>query len=69
MLPIRYLSWREVVNFLGFPATLMKPPEISVKQMYRSLGNSITVSGVSLLIQHLLHPCNVNVKCTIATPM
>ncbi|VDN05779.1 unnamed protein product [Thelazia callipaeda] len=51
---IRYLSWREVANLLGFPATFMKPPEISVKQMYRSLGNSITVSGVSLLIQHLL---------------
>ncbi|KAK6107811.1 C-5 cytosine-specific DNA methylase family protein [Brugia pahangi] len=51
---IRYFSWREIANLLGFPKTFAKPYEISSKQMYHALGNSITVSGVALLIQHLL---------------
>ncbi|VDO31866.1 unnamed protein product [Onchocerca flexuosa] len=51
---IRYFSWREIANLLGFPRTFEKPPNISTKQMYHALGNSISVSGVALLIQHLL---------------
>lgn len=51
---IRYFSWREIANLLGFPRTFVKPPNISTKQMYHALGNSITVSGVTLLIQHFL---------------
>ncbi|KAL3985272.1 C-5 cytosine-specific DNA methylase family protein [Acanthocheilonema viteae] len=51
---IRYFSWREMANLLGFPKTFLKPPDISTKQMYHALGNSITVSGVTLLIQHML---------------
>uniref|UniRef100_A0A915PSP0 Uncharacterized protein n=1 Tax=Setaria digitata TaxID=48799 RepID=A0A915PSP0_9BILA len=50
----RYFSWREVANLLGFPKTFSKPLDISEKQMYRALGNSINVSGVALLIRHLI---------------
>lgn len=51
---VRYFSWREVANLLGFPSTFEKPPNTTTKQMYRALGNSVSVYIVSLLFSHLL---------------
>lgn len=50
---VRYFSWREVANLLGFPSSFQKPPDISERQMYHALGNSITITGVARLIRHL----------------
>ncbi|MCP9262536.1 tRNA (Cytosine-5-)-methyltransferase [Dirofilaria immitis] len=37
---IRYFSWREVANLLGFPTSFAKPSNISTKQMYHALEDN-----------------------------
>ncbi|KAJ1765224.1 hypothetical protein IW140_006465 [Coemansia sp. RSA 1813] len=51
----RYFTPREVANLMGFPPELQFPPDTSVKQRYRLLGNSLSVSVVSLLMDYLVH--------------
>ncbi|KAJ2537669.1 hypothetical protein EV175_006653 [Coemansia sp. RSA 1933] len=51
----RYFTPREVANLMGFPLELEFPSDTSVKQQYRLLGNSLSVSIVSLLMDYLVH--------------
>ncbi|XP_048030724.1 tRNA (cytosine(38)-C(5))-methyltransferase [Megalobrama amblycephala] len=50
-LKLRYFTPREIANLMGFPADFTFPKQISVKQQYRVLGNSLNVHVVS----HLIH--------------
>ncbi|KAI8334923.1 S-adenosyl-L-methionine-dependent methyltransferase [Choanephora cucurbitarum] len=53
-LKLRYFSPREVANLMGFPPEFKFPDTSSVKQRYRTLGNSINVRLVSELMRYLL---------------
>ncbi|KHN80743.1 tRNA (cytosine-5-)-methyltransferase [Toxocara canis] len=53
-LRLRYFSWREMANLMGFPSSFSKPQHITQKQMYRALGNSVNVKVVAALLRHLL---------------
>ncbi|XP_030625245.1 tRNA (cytosine(38)-C(5))-methyltransferase [Chanos chanos] len=49
-LKLRYFTPREIANLMGFPARFTFPKDISVKQRYRVLGNSLNVHIVAKLI-------------------
>ncbi|CAO3693310.1 unnamed protein product [Rhizopus stolonifer] len=53
-LRLRYFTPREVANLMGFPQHFSFPETSSVKQKYRTLGNSINVKLVSELMRYLL---------------
>uniref|UniRef100_Q6DIS0 MGC89267 protein n=1 Tax=Xenopus tropicalis TaxID=8364 RepID=Q6DIS0_XENTR len=53
-LKMRYFTPREIANLHGFPATFGFPEEVTKKQRYRLLGNSLNVHIVSCLISTLL---------------
>ncbi|XP_062336191.1 tRNA (cytosine(38)-C(5))-methyltransferase isoform X1 [Osmerus eperlanus] len=50
-LRLRYFTPREIANLMGFPKTFTFPENITTKQQYRVLGNSLNVHVVSRLIQ------------------
>ncbi|XP_054478789.1 tRNA (cytosine(38)-C(5))-methyltransferase [Anoplopoma fimbria] len=53
-LQLRYFTPREVANLMGFPQSFSFPKQISTKQKYRVLGNSLNVVVVSRLLQLLV---------------
>uniref|UniRef100_H0WUN0 tRNA (cytosine(38)-C(5))-methyltransferase n=1 Tax=Otolemur garnettii TaxID=30611 RepID=H0WUN0_OTOGA len=53
MLKLRYFTPKEIANILGFPPEFGFPEEITVKQRYRLLGNSLNVHVVAKLIKIL----------------
>ncbi|PHZ16305.1 cytosine-5--methyltransferase [Rhizopus microsporus ATCC 52813] len=53
-LRLRYFTPREVANLMGFPDQFSFPNTSSLKQKYRTLGNSINVKLVSELMRYLL---------------
>ncbi|KAL2085661.1 hypothetical protein ACEWY4_018981 [Coilia grayii] len=50
-LKLRYFTPREIANLMGFPASFTFPEDVSVKQRYRVLGNSLNVHVVARLIK------------------
>ncbi|KAF7648098.1 hypothetical protein LDENG_00162060, partial [Lucifuga dentata] len=52
-LKLRYFTPREVANLMGFPQTFTFPQQISTRQRYRALGNSLNVVVVARLLQLL----------------
>ncbi|KAJ1860107.1 hypothetical protein LPJ73_001527 [Coemansia sp. RSA 2703] len=50
----RYFTPREVANLMGFPADFTLPENTSIRQGYRLLGNSLSVSIVSVLMDYLV---------------
>jgi tRNA (cytosine38-C5)-methyltransferase len=54
LLRLRYFTPREVANLMGFPDQFSFPNTSSLKQKYRTLGNSINVKLVSELMRYLL---------------
>uniref|UniRef100_A0AAQ4RJB6 tRNA (cytosine(38)-C(5))-methyltransferase n=1 Tax=Gasterosteus aculeatus aculeatus TaxID=481459 RepID=A0AAQ4RJB6_GASAC len=52
-LKLRYFSPREVANLMGFPQSFSFPQQISTKQQYRVLGNSLNVVVVARLLRLL----------------
>ncbi|KAF8784641.1 tRNA (cytosine(38)-C(5))-methyltransferase-like [Argiope bruennichi] len=52
-LGLRYFTPKEVANIMLYPDNFSFPSDISVKQMYKSLGNSINVYVVSCLMKLL----------------
>ncbi|CAB1340814.1 unnamed protein product [Coregonus sp. 'balchen'] len=53
-LKLRYFSPREIANLMGFPKHFNIPKNISTKQQYRVLGNSLNVHVVARLIELLV---------------
>ncbi|XP_062235326.1 tRNA (cytosine(38)-C(5))-methyltransferase isoform X1 [Platichthys flesus] len=53
-LKLRYFTPREVANLMGFPQSFCFPEQISTRQQYRALGNSLNVLVVTKLLQTLL---------------
>ncbi|XP_055737343.1 tRNA (cytosine(38)-C(5))-methyltransferase isoform X1 [Salvelinus fontinalis] len=53
-LKLRYFSPREIANLMGFPKHFTIPKNISTKQQYRVLGNSLNVHVVARLIELLV---------------
>ncbi|XP_066441903.1 tRNA (cytosine(38)-C(5))-methyltransferase isoform X2 [Eleutherodactylus coqui] len=53
-LKLRYFTPREIANLHGFPAAFGFPDEITTKQRYRLLGNSLNVHLVAKLIALML---------------
>lgn len=51
---VRRLSPREVANLMCFPKEFHVPPDISDKQVYHCLGNSVNVRVVSSILTLLL---------------
>ena len=51
---IRYFTPREVANLHSFPSSFDFPEEISNRQRYALLGNSLSVAVVSCLLKYLL---------------
>ncbi|KAG7336104.1 hypothetical protein KOW79_000797 [Hemibagrus wyckioides] len=49
-LKLRYFTPREIANLMGFPPQFSFPSNISIKQQYRVLGNSLNVCVVAKLI-------------------
>ena len=50
---LRYFSEHEVARLLGFPRRFRFPREISRRQRYRLLGNSLSVTVVAELLRYL----------------
>jgi tRNA (cytosine38-C5)-methyltransferase len=57
-LQLRYFSPREVANLMGFPETFRFPETMSLKQKYRTLGNSVNVLVVAELMKYLIKESN-----------
>ncbi|CAG8538226.1 10925_t:CDS:2 [Acaulospora colombiana] len=53
-LKLRYFTEYEISSIMGFPEEFSFPPEVSLKQRYKVLGNSINVKVVAELIKYLL---------------
>ncbi|XP_007436975.2 tRNA (cytosine(38)-C(5))-methyltransferase isoform X1 [Python bivittatus] len=54
MLQLRYFTPREIANLHGFPPEFGFPENITIKQCYRLLGNSLNVYVVAKLISFLV---------------
>ncbi|KAK6020387.1 hypothetical protein OSTOST_13959 [Ostertagia ostertagi] len=52
---VRLFSPREVANLMCFPIEFKRPPDVTDKQLYRCLGNSVNVRVVTALLRKLLH--------------
>ncbi|KAI7861742.1 S-adenosyl-L-methionine-dependent methyltransferase [Spinellus fusiger] len=61
-LQLRYFTPREVANLMGFPEKFTFPDSSSLKQRYRTLGNSINVRLVSELMRYLLKEVSENTE-------
>jgi len=53
-LKLRLFTAHEIAALLGFPSEFKFPPECSRKQQYRTLGNSLNVNVVAILIHFML---------------
>ncbi|XP_072010322.1 tRNA (cytosine(38)-C(5))-methyltransferase [Engystomops pustulosus] len=53
-LKLRYFTPREIANLHGFPATFGFPEQVTTRQRYRLLGNSLNVHIVAQLIALML---------------
>merc|ERR1711860_401362 len=55
-LGLRYFTPREVANLLCFPPQFAWPDDLSNIQLYRCLGNSLSVAVVARLLRLMLNP-------------
>lgn len=53
-LQLRFFTPREVANLMYFPSKFQFPPDVSLKQMYKLLGNSVNVHVIAWIIWCLL---------------
>ena len=53
-LSLRYFSPREVANLMCFPGNFSIPDDVTLRQCYKVLGNSLNVLVVSVLVKYLL---------------
>ena len=53
-LKLRYFTPREVANLMCFPSWFSLPEQLTVKQCYRVVGNSVNALVVSTLLRYLL---------------
>jgi len=53
-LGVRFFAPREIACLHGFPGTFSFPPGVTDKQARRTLGNSLSVTVVSALLDYLL---------------
>jgi tRNA (cytosine38-C5)-methyltransferase len=56
-LQLRYFTPREVANLMCFPPAHSFPPNITMGQQYKLLGNSVNVLVVGTLLNYLLNNC------------
>ena len=54
-LKLRYFTPREISNLMGFPPTHSFPSDLTVRQCYKVMGNSLNVHVVATLMKYLLH--------------
>ncbi|GAB1598331.1 tRNA (cytosine(38)-C(5))-methyltransferase-like [Argonauta hians] len=54
-LRLRFFTPREIANLLCFPETFNFPAEVTLRQKYRVLGNSLNVHVVAVLLKLLTH--------------
>ena len=52
-LRLRYFSPREVANLMCFPRGFSIPADVTLRQSYKVLGNSLNVQVVSVLLKYL----------------
>jgi len=53
-LKLRYFTPHEISKLLGFPENFSFPNSVSLRQQYKALGNSLSVTVVGLLVFSLL---------------
>ena len=53
-LQLRYFSPQEVANLMCFPRDFAIPEDVTLRQSYKVLGNSLNVLVVSVLLKYLL---------------
>ena len=54
-LNLRYFTPREVANLHTFPQRFSFPADVTRRQRYACLGNSLSVEVVAALLQYLFH--------------
>lgn len=54
-LKLRYFTPREVANLMCFPSSFSLPDQLTAKQCYRVVGNSVNALVVSTLLRYLIH--------------
>ena len=54
-LQLRYFTPREVANLMCFPREFSIPRDVTLRQSYKVLGNSLNVLVVSVLLKYLVH--------------
>lgn len=57
---LRYFTPREIANFHHFPHDFTFPSDVSRKQQYRLLGNSLNACVVAVLLRYLVHSQNMS---------
>jgi site-specific DNA-cytosine methylase len=57
-LQLRYFSPREVANLHTFPKRFAFPAEVTLRQRYACLGNSLSVEVVAALLEYLFYGVN-----------
>lgn len=55
---IRKFTPRECANFQGFPQTFVLPKDISNQQLYKQIGNSVTVPLVKRIAENIIEALN-----------
>ena len=53
-LHLRYFTPREVANLMCFPPSFSIPPDVTLRQSYKVLGNSLNILVVSVVLKYLL---------------
>ena len=51
---LRFFTPREVANLMYFPSEFQFPSDVSLRQMYKLLGNSVNVHVIAWIIWFLL---------------
>ena len=59
-LKLRYFTPREIANLMAFPQDFKFPPQLTTKQKYKVLGNSVNVKMISILLKYLFDDTNNN---------
>lgn len=54
-LKLRYFTPKEVANVMCFPPSFVFPVDLSLKQCYKVIGNTVNVHVVSTLMKYLFH--------------
>ncbi|CAG2176836.1 unnamed protein product [Oppiella nova] len=61
-LGLRFFTPKEISNLMSFPTHFDFPEDLTIKQKYRLLGNSVNVKVIEYLLKLLLNDCELKAQ-------